>query len=182
MILTFVSGGFTAFEANFPSYIVCNDYQGDFSGISVPDDNPAFALRDLEPRVVQSPAPVFSYKCAPQSACMTQSVSLPADACVSTQAPQTPSLAITSYHDMPASRINDFIFIGSARDAANSTFIKDNGIQFVLNITNDIPNYFSGQCQYQQIPILDTWNQNIQNFFEVAFQFIDLARQYDSSF
>ncbi|EDQ91652.1 uncharacterized protein MONBRDRAFT_14600 [Monosiga brevicollis MX1] len=76
------------------------------------------------------------------------------------------------------SQVLSYLFLGSAVDASNLAALREHRITAILNITTDVPNTFADSLQYQQIPILDTSEQNIQNYFEVAFEFINQAKQY----
>ncbi|GAB0086877.1 Dual specificity protein phosphatase [Sergentomyia squamirostris] len=51
-------------------------------------------------------------------------------------------------------------------------------LDYVLNVTPDLPNVFegSGGIQYLQIPITDHWSQDVSVYFPTAIQFIDEAR------
>ena len=61
-------------------------------------------------------------------------------------------------------KLNDFFFI----------FL----LQYVVNVTPNLPNVFedSGTIQYLQIPITDHWSQNLANFFPAAIHFIGNLR------
>lgn len=47
-------------------------------------------------------------------------------------------------------------------------------MQYILNVTPDLPNVFeeSGSIRYMQIPIADHWSQNLAKFFPKAIEFI----------
>jgi dual specificity MAP kinase phosphatase len=47
-------------------------------------------------------------------------------------------------------------------------------LQYVVNVTPNLPNVFedSGTIQYLQIPITDHWSQNLASFFPSAIGFI----------
>jgi dual specificity MAP kinase phosphatase len=56
--------------------------------------------------------------------------------------------------------------------------LHDLGIGCVVNVTPNVPNYFSDHnVAYHQVPILDTWNQHIQTHFRETFDFINRNRQ-----
>lgn len=52
------------------------------------------------------------------------------------------------------SRITRTIWIGDKNDAKDSTFMIENNITAILNVTPDVPNYFS-HINYLRIPIND---------------------------
>lgn len=47
-------------------------------------------------------------------------------------------------------------------------------LQYVLNVTPDLPNVFEnvGNIKYMQIPITDHWSQNLASHFPKAIEFI----------
>lgn len=77
---------------------------------------------------------------------------------------------------LPMSKILPYLYLGAQRDAQNLGLLKEHRISYILNVTTNVPNYFEREFQYQQIPILDSNDSEIQEFFEVAFSFINQAR------
>jgi dual specificity MAP kinase phosphatase len=47
-------------------------------------------------------------------------------------------------------------------------------LQYILNVTADLPNVFedSGSIKYMKIPIADHWKENLASFFPKAIEFI----------
>eukprot|EP00043_Microstomoeca_roanoka_P014945 m.148955 g.148955 ORF g.148955 m.148955 type:complete len:512 (-) comp16148_c0_seq3:417-1952(-) len=80
--------------------------------------------------------------------------------------------------DAQMSCVRPFLFIGARRDASDKNLLEKHGITCILNVTKDCENYFETDSVYEylQIPILDTWNQRLQEYFPVVFSFIDAAR------
>lgn len=74
------------------------------------------------------------------------------------------------------SEIVPYLFVGSQQHAQSRPILEQLKITHILNITATCPNWFAGSIEYKNIPIKDTWNQNITSYFEDAFQFIDAAR------
>ncbi|CAG0881093.1 unnamed protein product [Darwinula stevensoni] len=71
------------------------------------------------------------------------------------------------------------LFLGNAQNSEDAEALKKHGIQYILNVTPNLPNVFedSGDIKYMQIPIDDHWSQDVANFFPEAISFIDEARQ-----
>eukprot|EP00045_Choanoeca_perplexa_P003651 m.32476 g.32476 ORF g.32476 m.32476 type:complete len:473 (-) comp12154_c0_seq1:75-1493(-) len=77
---------------------------------------------------------------------------------------------------LPMSKILPYLYLGAQRDAQNLQLLKQQRISYILNVTTNVPNYYERDFQYQQIPILDCNDSEIQEFFEIASGFINQAR------
>lgn len=66
------------------------------------------------------------------------------------------------------------LFLGNATHSEDSTALKKYNIQYVLNVTPDLPNVFesTGGMRYLQIPITDHWTQDLSVHFPNAISFI----------
>ncbi|KAF5288355.1 hypothetical protein FQA39_LY15445 [Lamprigera yunnana] len=87
-----------------------------------------------------------------------------------------PTLAdIDSY---PASRILPFLYVGNSKDASDLSCLQDLGTSCVLNVTSSLYGYHE-ECgiTYKQIPASDSGHQNLKQYFEEAFEFIEDARK-----
>lgn len=191
----FLHGGFTAFSQAMPDFVVCNGPCPDTAGLGVPLAHAAPSAQGvgcskhaLMHRGVRSsslgastyhePPPPYQphadytppTPCAGLQWSMSQTVRLSAEPSVASQAS---SLRVEVSSEHPMAEIVPGLYIGSAVDAASRDKLVRRNIGWVLNITSDVPNYFTDMCTYQQIPVLDTWNQSIQTYFEVAFEFLD---------
>ncbi|XP_014216551.1 dual specificity protein phosphatase 7 [Copidosoma floridanum] len=73
------------------------------------------------------------------------------------------------------------LYLGNAANSEDSESLARHGIQYILNVTPDLPNVFEsdGSIKYMQIPISDHWSQNLASFFPQAIQFIEEARNSD---
>ena len=102
----------------------------------------------------------------------------------------------------PATQVLPYLFLGNMRDAADVGVLRRLGVKFVLNVTAKPPAYaFEPGIVYKQLEAADNGIQvgflthfrhgavalircfllqNLRQFFEEAFAFIDLARQNDS--
>lgn len=72
----------------------------------------------------------------------------------------------------PPSHIIDNIFLGSAYNAASNTTLRDNDIKSILNMTEEISNYFVADVnfEYKQCKLYDNNKESISNYLEVAHQ------------
>lgn len=77
----------------------------------------------------------------------------------------------------PPSLILPNLFLGAKKDAEDRDLLERLGVNAVLNVTPDCPNYHHGVpgFRYKQLPIYDTWHQNIAQFFDESFDFIDMS-------
>ena len=66
------------------------------------------------------------------------------------------------------------LYLGNAANSEDSESLARHRIQYILNVTPDLPNVFEsdGSIKYMQIPISDHWSQNLASFFPQAIQFI----------
>ncbi|KRT81814.1 hypothetical protein AMK59_5008 [Oryctes borbonicus] len=89
--------------------------------------------------------------------------------------------AIADIDSHPASRVLPFLYLGNSRDAADLTRLQDLRTTWVLNVTSQLPGYHE-ECgiTYKQIPASDSGQQNLKQYFEEAFEFIENARKSGS--
>lgn len=66
------------------------------------------------------------------------------------------------------------LYLGNAANSEDKEALARHRIQYILNVTPDLPNVFesAGSIKYMQIPISDHWSQNLASFFPQAIQFI----------
>lgn len=82
----------------------------------------------------------------------------------------------------PATKVADFLFLGNINDAANSETLTALGIDHVLNVTAVTPSYkMSSAITYKQLLAADNGSQNIKQYFDEAFLFIDAAKKSGGS-
>ncbi|XP_066585706.1 dual specificity protein phosphatase 10-like isoform X2 [Prorops nasuta] len=99
---------------------------------------------------------------------------------VSFSGPPTPQPADIDSH--PASRVLPFLYLGNGKDAADLQLLKALGASRVLNVTSQLPGYHEERgITYMQIPASDSSHQNLKQYFEEAFDFIEEARIAGSS-
>lgn len=81
----------------------------------------------------------------------------------------------------PATRVLPHLFLGNMRDASDLQVLERLGVRYVLNVTSKPPVYeLKPGIHYKQLEAADNSIQNLRQFFEEAFDFIDLARDNHS--
>ena len=89
---------------------------------------------------------------------------------------------VSSY---PSEVFEDCLYIGNANAAKNESVIQDLGITHILNISDDIPNYFENDAHfslvYENIIIEDIEEAPINFYFKQAYDFINTALFNDST-
>ena len=74
------------------------------------------------------------------------------------------------------SKILPFLFLGDREDASSKDFFNHNGINYILNVTIEVPFYQSGNVFNKRIPAEDSSWQNIKQYFIEAIEYIDKVR------
>uniref|UniRef100_A0A671PSK1 protein-tyrosine-phosphatase n=1 Tax=Sinocyclocheilus anshuiensis TaxID=1608454 RepID=A0A671PSK1_9TELE len=77
------------------------------------------------------------------------------------------------------SPILPFLFLGNERDAQDLDLLLRLNIGFVVNITTHLPLYHldTGLVRYKRLPATDNSKQNLRQYFEEVFEFIEEAHQ-----
>ncbi|XP_033110837.1 dual specificity protein phosphatase 10-like [Anneissia japonica] len=80
------------------------------------------------------------------------------------------------------SQIVPCIYIGGDKEAADLDALNKNNIGHVLNVTTKLPNYHekTSNISYKRIPVRDDNCADISQYFDQAFDFIDLALKKNS--
>ena len=82
----------------------------------------------------------------------------------------------------PATQVTPFLFLGNMTDASDTQTLAKLGIDHVLNVTAVNPTYpQSDSITYKQLLAADNGSQNIKQYFDEAFTFIDAARDCGGS-
>ncbi|XP_066152957.1 dual specificity protein phosphatase 10-like [Euwallacea fornicatus] len=86
--------------------------------------------------------------------------------------------SLTDVDSYPASKVLPFLYLGNSKDASDLTCLRGLGATCVLNVTSQLPGYHE-ECgiTYKQIPATDSGHQNLKQYFEEAFEFIEQARK-----
>ncbi|CAG9759543.1 unnamed protein product [Ceutorhynchus assimilis] len=84
---------------------------------------------------------------------------------------------VADVDSFPASKVLPFLYLGNSKDAADLSCLQGLGTTCVLNVTSQLPGYHE-ECgiTYKQIPATDSGHQNLKQYFEEAFEFIEQAR------
>lgn len=81
----------------------------------------------------------------------------------------------------PATQVLPHLFLGNMRDASDMAVLKRLGISYILNVTSKPPQYtLEPGFHYKHLEAADNGLQNLRQFFEEAFEFIDLAKSNGS--
>lgn len=72
-----------------------------------------------------------------------------------------------------------FLFLGNEQDAQDLEALRRLNIGYVLNVTTHLPlfHYEKGLLSYKRLPATDSNKQNLRQYFEEAFEFIEEAHQ-----
>merc|ERR1719166_588556 len=80
----------------------------------------------------------------------------------------------------PATQVTPFLFLGNMTDASDADTLARLGIDHVLNVTTAKPTYHqSDKITYKQLLAADNGSQNIKQYFDEAFLFIDAAKSQE---
>ena len=79
----------------------------------------------------------------------------------------------------PPNEIIDNIYLGNGYNAANLDTLQLNNIQYIINATSEIPNYFENSSEksitYMKIPISDIKGSSIVQYLDKSYDFITHA-------
>jgi protein-tyrosine phosphatase len=75
----------------------------------------------------------------------------------------------------PMTHIIDGLFIGSESNAKNLEELSTEQIRHIVNVTSHVPLYHADQLQYCHLPADDTQKQNLLEYFDQAYSFINQA-------
>lgn len=72
-----------------------------------------------------------------------------------------------------------FLFLGNEQDAQDLDTMRRLNIGYVINVTTHLPlyHYEQGLLRYKRLPATDSNRQNLRQYFEEAFEFIEEAQQ-----
>lgn len=66
--------------------------------------------------------------------------------------------------------IIDNIYLGSAFNASHFDTLKDKNIGFIINMTNEISNYYENDIIYIKYPLYDNNKESIKQYFEDSYE------------
>ena len=73
---------------------------------------------------------------------------------------------INSYFLSEPTLIIDNIYLGNGNNAANINTLNKYNIDIVINVTQELDNYFEDQFEYHKFELLDEKKNNISNYFD----------------
>ena len=77
----------------------------------------------------------------------------------------------------PASKILDYLYLGSEWNASNLEELRQNGITHVLNSTREIDNFFPAHFVYHNVREYDEEATDLLKYFDGTYKFIRAARE-----
>ena len=77
----------------------------------------------------------------------------------------------------PASKITDFLYLGSEWNASNLEELRQNGITHILNVTREIDNFFPGDFTYLNIREYDVEATDLLKYLDRTYKFIKSAKE-----
>ena len=77
----------------------------------------------------------------------------------------------------PASKILDYLYLGSEWNASNLEELRQNGITHVLNATREIDNFFPAHFVYHNVREYDEEATDLLKYFDGTYKFIRSARE-----
>jgi len=84
---------------------------------------------------------------------------------------------LKDWSNYPSEIFEDWLYLGNAKTAQNERVLQSLGITHVLNVSDDIPNYFENdshiKIQYENIYIEDLEEAPLHIYFKQAYNFID---------
>ncbi|XP_043931065.1 dual specificity protein phosphatase 10-like [Protopterus annectens] len=91
----------------------------------------------------------------------------------------TPVALTPDLENAELSIILPFLFLGSEKDAQDLEKMRNLNIAYVVNVTTHLPLYHAetGLIRYKRLPATDNSKQNLRQYFEEAFEFIEEAHQ-----
>ena len=72
----------------------------------------------------------------------------------------------------PASKIFDFMFLGSEWNASNLEELNANGITHILNVTREIDNFFPAVFKYMNIREYDVEETDLLQYWDKTYNFV----------
>ncbi|XP_021918498.1 dual specificity protein phosphatase Mpk3 isoform X2 [Zootermopsis nevadensis] len=168
-----LEGGFCSFRSCYPEWCEsCSELMVSDSGPGSMEVVPLMGLRSLR---ISATSQLSKRQHHLDSSCSSAATSSTDssdsdDRCDS-------SLGLEEDRDFPV-KILPHLFLGNATTSGDSEALSRHSIEYILNVTADLPNVFedSGSIRYMKIPIADHWKENLASFFPKAIEFIDEAR------
>ncbi|BFZ05366.1 hypothetical protein BsWGS_08404 [Bradybaena similaris] len=78
------------------------------------------------------------------------------------------------------SEILDFLYLGSEWNASNLEELQEKGIDYILNVTKEIDNFFEGRFHYYNVRVSDEDTSDLLKHWDKTYKFISKARNQGS--
>jgi len=72
----------------------------------------------------------------------------------------------------PPTHVIDNIYIGNSLNASNYYELKENNISHIINVSEEISNYYPDEIEYYRIPVTDTNDASLKKYFSDSLKFI----------
>merc|ERR1719309_530892 len=108
------------------------------------------------------------------------------DMCESTLSAQKPDSATSSsmntpdIETTPPSPVLPWLYIGNARDTGDTSTLRALGVTHVLSVTSDVTeasSHVTDEILFKNLPAADSGTQNLKQYFNQAFDFIESVRR-----
>ncbi|XP_029303997.1 LOW QUALITY PROTEIN: protein phosphatase Slingshot homolog 2b [Cottoperca gobio] len=88
-------------------------------------------------------------------------------------------IVILGQMDSPT-EIFDHVFLGSEWNASNMEELQKSGVQYILNVTREIDNFFPGVFEYHNIRVYDEEATDLLAYWNETYKFISRAKKAGS--
>ncbi|XP_041808308.1 protein phosphatase Slingshot homolog 2b isoform X2 [Chelmon rostratus] len=88
-------------------------------------------------------------------------------------------ITILGQMDSPT-EIFDHVFLGSEWNASNLEELQNSGVQYILNVTREIDNFFPGVFEYHNIRVYDEEATDLLAYWNDTYKFISRAKKAGS--
>ncbi|XP_028817896.1 protein phosphatase Slingshot homolog 2 isoform X2 [Denticeps clupeoides] len=88
-------------------------------------------------------------------------------------------IVILGQMDSPT-EIFDHVYLGSEWNASNLEELQKSGVQYILNVTREIDNFFPGMFEYHNIRVYDEEATNLLEYWNDTYKFISKAKKAGS--
>nr|XP_057944286.1 protein phosphatase Slingshot homolog 2b [Doryrhamphus excisus]XP_057944287.1 protein phosphatase Slingshot homolog 2b [Doryrhamphus excisus] len=88
-------------------------------------------------------------------------------------------IVILGQMDSPT-QIFDHVFLGSEWNASNLEELQNSGVQYILNVTREIDNFFPGLFEYHNIRVYDEEATDLLAYWNDTYKFISRAKKAGS--
>lgn len=75
-----------------------------------------------------------------------------------------------------ASQIFDYLYLGTEWNACDWEWLEKNGIEYIVNVTNEVENFFPARLKYLKIRVSDEASTELMKYWKQTYQFIKEAK------